>query len=177
VRRAELARLGVQLPVLPTVALGGLPGGAGWAARLERIGLDVVASGAAPDTAATWSGARAEVPHRPVKGVAGDAAALRAAGCLVVEADGPVEGAYRLGPDEAGVDAVRADDLAVEDPNDVAARIVEAFAHRAPAALWCFATPGLERLDTAVVEAKLLALVDGARLARLWLAKHQFGPD
>ena len=174
-RRDELARLGIQLPVLPTVALGGLPGGAGWAARLERIGLDVVASGAAPDTAETWAAARAEVPHRPVKGIAGDALALDLVGCRIVETAGHVpDGAYRLGPDEALIPAVVGTDPTVEDVNDVGVAILRAAREGIASALWAVATPGLDRLDPEVVEAKLAVLVEGARQARLALAKEQF---
>jgi len=177
-RRDELAALGVQLPALPTIVLGALPGGPGWAARLERLGLDVVASGAARDTPETWTAARAAVPHRPVKGVAGDedgAAALVEAGCRIVETAGAVPAAaYRLGPEEGLVPAVDGADPAVEDLNDVAAAALRAARAGAASALWVAVTPGLERLEPHVVEAKLGALVEGARQARLALAKEQF---
>ena len=174
-RRDELARLGIQLPVLPTIALGGLPGGAGWAARLERIGLDVVASGAAEDTPETWAAARAEVPHRQVKGIAGDADALDLAGCRIIESGGYVpEGAYRLGPHEALIPAVVGTDPAVEDLNEVGVAILRAAREGTASELWAVATPGLDRLPAEVVEAKLAALVEGARQARLALAKEQF---
>ncbi len=39
------------------------------------------------------------------------------------------------------------------------------------------ATPGLEALPEEVAEAKLAALAEGARQARLWLAKEQFDQD
>ncbi len=44
-------------------------------------------------------------------------------------------------------------------------------------ALWVAATPGLDGLPEDVAEAKLAALVEGARQARLWLAKEQFDRD
>jgi len=177
VRREELARLGVQLPVLPAIVLGALPGEPDWAPRLERIGLDVVGTGAAADSAGGWRAARAAVPFRPIKGMAAtadDAAVLAAAGCVILEVDGPAPaGAYRLGPDEALVAAV-APGATLDDQNDVAARILAALAGHQPAALWAAAGPGLESLDPDTVEAKLRALVDGVRLARLVLAKEQF---
>jgi hypothetical protein len=175
VRRDRLSALGIELPLLPTVALGGLPGGAGWAARLERIGLDVVASGGAPDTPETWRAARAAAPHRPVKAVAGDVEALVAAGCRLVEAVGPLpDGAYALGPDEAMVALVDGGSPEIEDPAVVGRLLVEAARAGDPSRLWVVATPGLERLAPDVVEAKLEALVESAVQARLVLAKEQF---
>jgi hypothetical protein len=175
VRRAELERLGIQLPVLPAIALGALPGPPDWAPRLEAIGLDAVSSGAAADTPATWASARASAPYRLVKAVAGDAAALAGAGCLVVETGGPVpDGVYRLAPDEALVAAVDGASAGVEDPDEVAAAIVVALGAAPPAELWAAATPGLERHAPEVVTAKLAALVEGVRRVRLLLAKEQF---
>jgi hypothetical protein len=175
VRRDELARLGIQLPVLPTIVLGGLPGPAEWAGRLERLGLDVVGSGAAPDTPDTWLAARAAAPHRPVKAVAGDPDALVAAGALLVETAAALTArAYRLGPEEEVVVGVDGADPAVEDPNDVAARMLDAVRMRAAADLWAVASPGLDRHPLEVVEAKLRALAEGVRLARLYFAKEQF---
>jgi hypothetical protein len=174
VRRDELAALGIQLPVLPTIVLGGLPGGAGWAPRLERLGLDVVASGAAADTPATWEDARAAVPHRPVKATGGDAAALAAAGCRILEIDGPApDGAYRIGPDEAVIRAVAGAGPADELPDHVAQRILEALGDAAPSDVWA-AGAGLERLEPGAAEARLATLVEGVRLARLLMAKEQF---
>lgn len=176
-RRDRLSALGIELPLLPTVALGGLPGGAGWTARLERIGLDVVASGAAPDTPETWRAARAAVPHRPVKAIAGDAVALVAAGCRLVEAVGPLpDGAYALGSGEAMVALVDGGSPEIEDPAVAGRRLVEAARAGDPSRLWVVATPGLDRLAPDVVEAKLAALVESAVQARLVLAKEQFDP-
>jgi hypothetical protein len=175
VRRDELARVGVQLPVLPTIALGALPGAPAWAARLERIGLDVVASGAAADTPETWRAARDAVPHRPVKATGGDPLALVAAGCTMLETDEEVPaGAYRLGADEDAVAGVRGADPEIEDANDVAAAVIAGTAERPPSGLWVVATRGLEGLAADAVERKLAALVEGVRLARLFLAKRQY---
>jgi hypothetical protein len=166
----------VQLPVLPTVVLGGLPGGAVWAARLEAIGLDVVASGADPDTPGTVHEAGDAVPHRPLVAVAGagegDPAGLVAAGArLLVGAEN--DGAVRLEVGGPGVmvlvDGARPD---VEDANDVARALLEPAYERA-AELWA-AAANLGGVSAEVAEAKLVALVAGTRLARLWLAKEQF---
>jgi hypothetical protein len=174
VRRDELARLGVQLPVLPTIVLGGLPGPPEWALRLERIGLDVVASGSAPDTVETWRPARQAVPHRPVKAVAGDMTSLVAAGCVIVEGGGRTGGAYGLDARDGVIAAVEGTSPEVDDPDEVAHRIVAATDDLEPAMAWAAATPGLDTLAEDVVEAKLAALVEGVRRARLYLVKRQF---
>lgn len=175
-RRDELAALGIQLPVLPTIALGALPGGAGWAARLALIGLDVAASGAAEDSRATLAAARQAAPHLPLKARA--AAAFDGLPAMIVETAGPAPaGHYRLGPDEDLVVAVDGGSGDVEDPNDVARAALERARAGAASALWVAATPGLDGLPDDVVEAKLAALVEGARQARLWLAKEQFDRD
>jgi hypothetical protein len=181
VRRADLERAGIQLPVLPTIVLGGLPGGAGWAARLEGIGLDVVASGAVADDPATWGAARAAVPHRPVKAVARDAAglgALAAAGCVLAEGATPAEagGVYVIGPGDTLVTPVDARAERVEDADEVAAAVLAA-AGDVPSAVWVAAGPGLAGLAPGVAAAKLAAMVDGTRRARLHLAKNQFDLD
>jgi len=174
-RRGELERLGIQLPVLPTIVLGALPGPPDWAAALERAGLDVVASGAGADTPATWVAARDAVPHRLVKATAGAAEDLCAAGAVVIESAGEVpDGCYRLGPDELLAPAVRGDEPRAEDPNEVAEAALRAADRHGAASVWVAATPGLEAHDAALVEAKVRALAEGARLARLLLAKHQF---
>jgi hypothetical protein len=180
-RRPELERHGIQVPVLATVALGALPGPPNWAERLMRLGIDVIASGAAADTAETWSAAHAAVPFRPVKGIAANAAAaaaLIAVGCRLVEcATEPGSDAYWLRPDEHVVIAVDGASAAVEDPSVIGRQIVEAAWEGSPAALWVVASPGLEGLPIATVEAKLAALAEAAVNARLVLAKEQFGRD
>lgn len=177
-RRAELEALGIQLAVLPTLALGALPGPPEWAARLMSIGLDVLGSGAAQDTPDTWRAAHAAAPRRPMKAMCGDAAALAAAGALVLEgAHALVPGTYRLDPGEAMVAVVDGADPAVEDPNVVARRIVDAVAHTPPVGLWVVATPGLHAHPVDVVEAKLRALTESAYRARLAIAKLQFELD
>lgn len=174
-RRDELSRLGIQLPVLPTIVLGALPGGPVWAERLARLGLDVVASGAALDTAETWRAAAAAAPHRPCKANAADPAAVAEAGCRLIETRAEVrQGCYRLGPDEAVVAAVTGADPAVEDLNDIGRRVLAAARAGVASALWVVATPGLELLDDERVAAKLTALVEGTQQARLALAKEQF---
>ena len=174
-RRVELERLGIQLPVLPTIVLGGLPGPPEWAARLDRLGLDVVSSGAMADTPETWAAAREAAPRRTVKGVAGDPVALAAAGCDLIEAEGQVPpGAYRLGPQESLVAAVEGADPAVDDPDEVAAAVVLALGAAPPAALWVAPAPVWRPDPPEVAEAKLAALVEGVRRARLLLAKEQF---
>lgn len=163
-RREILAALGIQLPVLPTIVLGGLPGEPEWAPRLERIGLDVVASGAAPDTPDTVAAAAAAVPHRPVK------ANGAVAGAPIVECDGsPPPATYRLHADEVmfGVDAD-----GPQDANDVARRVL-AVVRDDPSAWWVAAS-GLRELSAEVAEARLTALVEGVRHVRLYLAKQQF---
>ncbi len=178
VRRDELAALGIQLPVLPAIALGPLPSPPGWAARLARIGLDVAASGAAEDSAETLAAARAAAPHLPLKALVADADALDGAPPLIVETAGRVpSGHYRLGPDEELVAAVDGGEPAVEDPNEVARRTLARAREGAASALWVAATAGLERLPAEVAEAKLAALAEGVRQARLWLAKEQFDRD
>ena len=57
----------MQLPVLPTIVLGALPGGPDWSARLARIGVDVTASGADEDTPETLAAAHEAAPHLALK--------------------------------------------------------------------------------------------------------------
>ncbi len=171
----ELERLGIHLPALPTVVLGALPGDPLWAERLGALGLDVVCSGAAADTAETVARAAAAVPHRPLKALAGDAAALVAAGCRLIESAGPLpEGAYRLSAADGAVAAVSSAAPLAEDLNEVARACVRAARALGAANLWVTAGPGLETLARRAVEAKLVALVEGAHQARLVLAKDQF---
>jgi hypothetical protein len=177
-RRDQLAALGIQLPVLPAIALGPLPGAPAWAARLARLGLDVAASGADRDTPGTLAAARAAAPHVPLKARIGNAAALAGMPALIVETDGDVpDGHYRLGPAEELVAAVDGRAAAVEDANDVARAALARARAGAASALWVAATTGLDALPEDVAEAKLAALAEGARLARLWLAKEQFDQD
>ena len=163
-RRDLLASLGIQLPVLPTIVLGGLPGAPDWALRLERIGLDVVSSGAGTDTPATYAAALSAVPHRPVK------ATGSVVGARLVECDGgPTAGAYRIHPDELVViDAAGA----VGDANDIA-RFVLAAIGNDPSAWW-IATGGLATVEPEAATRILGAVVDGVRHVRLYLAKQQF---
>ena len=174
-RREEATARGIQLPLLPTLVLGALPGGAGWGPRLARLGLDVLASGAVRDTLTTWSEARDAQPGRPCRArEPEDLGALVAADCRLIESVAAVPAtAYRIGPDEAAVNVVSANDE-VEDPNRTARQVVEAARAGDPAALWVTAGPGLEGLPVDRVEAKLRALVESAVRARMVLAKEQF---
>ncbi len=177
-RRDELERQGVQLPVLATLALGHLPGEPSWAERMLRAGVDVVASGADVDTADTVALARRQVPFRPVKARPGDADALFAAGALLIETDGPVPvGAYRVGADEHVIALVDGASAVVEDPNVVARDIVDIARATSPAALWVVSTPGLHTLPAEIAEAKLAALAECAYRARLVFAKQQMDLD
>ena len=161
--------------MLPTIVLGALPGAPQWAARLARIGLDVVASGAQEDTAQTIAAARAAAPHLAVKARMIDAAGLGDARGVIVETAGDVPaGVYRLGEDDAAIEGVDGSSDEIEDVMDVARRTLGAARDGVPSALWVVATPGLDLLPDDVVAAKLVALADGARQARLYLAKEQF---
>ena len=163
-RRDQLAALGIQLPVLPTIVLGGLPGAPEWASRLERIGLDVVSSGAARDTPQTYAAAVTAVPHRPVK------ATSAVAGAVIVECDGNAPaGSHRLHEDEIVV----IDATGELDDANVIARFVLSAIGDDPSAWWV-ATGGLGHLDPEVAEQQLAAVVDGVRHVRLYLAKQQF---
>lgn len=174
IRRDELAALGVQLPVLPTIVLGALPGGDGWSARLARIGVDVTMSGAAEDTPETVAAARAAAPHLAVKARMADAGALDGGRGVIVETEGAVpEGLYRLGPDEDVVVAVEPD-APLEDVMVVARYVLGRAREGVPSALWVVAAPGMERIDPELAAAKIEVLVTGAQQARLYLAKEQF---
>ena len=177
-RRDELDRLRLFLPVLPTIVLGALPGPPEWSATLARIGLDVVASGAAVDDPDSVAAAAAGAPLLPVKARCGDAAALVAAGARLTEgAASDVAGAYRLGADDLTVRVVAGDTPEVEDLDTVSRALVAAARAGVPSHLWAVAGPGLDALARDVVEAKLAVLVDGAREARLAIAKVQFEDD
>lgn len=178
-RRRELEHLGIQLPVMATMALGGLPGSPDWAARLMTIGIDVVASGAAHDTPETFLAAVAAAPYRAVKATdPADPAALVAAGARIVETAGPVPGGvYRFGPDEAMIVVVDGMSPEVEDPNVAARAVVDVARETPPSALWVVASPGLDRLPVEVAEQKLVALYECAYRARLVFAKEQFTED
>jgi hypothetical protein len=163
-RRDLLALLGIQLPVLPTIVLGGLPGAPDWAHRLERIGLDVVSSGAAADTPETYAAAVAAVPHRPVK------ATGALVGARIVECEGePPTAAYRIQVDEMVViDAAQE----VGDANDIAAYVLRVVG--ADPSKWWIATQGLATVEPEAAARILQAVVDGVRHVRLYLAKQQF---
>lgn len=175
-RRDELESAGIHLPVLPTVCVGPLPQPGNWAVRLDRLGLDVITTGAPVDEPAGIAHARAAVPHRPLLAMAGDPAALADAGALLVATDEmtPI-GTYAFGSDEQVVTPIAADAPA-ENANDVARAVLEAARGGQASAIWV-AAPDLSMVPEDVVEAKLAALTDGARMARMWLAKQQSDPD
>ena len=161
--------------MLPTIVLGALPGEPTWSARLARIGLDVTASGADEDTRATVAAARAAAPHLALKARAVDAGAFDGMRGLIVETPGDAPpGTYRLGEGDAAIEGVDGSSEEVEEIMDVARRTLNAAREGVPSALWVVATPGLELLPEDLVEAKLTALAEGARQARLYLAKEQF---
>ena len=94
---------------------------------------------------------------------------------LIVETPGDAPpGTYRLGADDAAIEGVDGASQEIEEIMDVARRTLAAAREGVPSALWVVATPGLELLPEDVVEAKLTALAEGARQARLYLAKEQF---
>jgi hypothetical protein len=162
-RRDQLATLGIQLPVLPTIVIGGLPGEPDWAPWLERIGLDVASSGAVSDTVETYAAAGAAVPHRPVL------AEGALAGARLVHCEGdPPDGAYRVHPDELVVIEAGAGG----DANEVARRVL-AVVRSAPSEWW-IAASGLRTVGVDVAERSLREFVEGVRQVRLYLAKQQF---
>ena len=175
-RRDELENAGIHLPVLATVCAGPLPQPGTWAARLDRLGLDVITTGAPVDDGDGVAAALAAVPHRPVMAMAGDPAALAGAGARIVAFDGPAPaGTYAFRPDEQVVTPISADAPA-ENANDVARVVLDAARGGQASAIWV-AAPDLSLVPEDVVEAKLAALTEGARMARMWLAKQQSDPD
>jgi len=178
-RRDELERLGIQLPVMATIALGGLPGPPDWAARMISIGVDVVASGALHDTPETYAAAAADAPYRAVKATDPiDPGALAAAGAKIIETTSMVPGGvYRFSADEVMVVVVDGTSPAVEDPNIAARMIVEVARDIPPSALWIVSSPGLDAFDQDVAIRKLVALYECAYRARLVFAKEQFADD
>lgn len=160
--------------MLPTIVLGALPGGAGWSARLARIGVDVTASGADEDTPETLAAAHEAAPHLALKARMADPAALDGRRGVIVETSAAVpSGLYRLGPGEDVVVAV-APDAPLEDVMVVARYVLGRAREGVPSALWVVAAPGMDRIDPELAAAKIQVLVTGARQARLYLAKEQF---
>jgi hypothetical protein len=135
----------------------------------------VTASGADEDDPQTLAAARAAAPHLPLKARMVDAAGLAGMARVIVETAGDApEGVYRLGDGDVAVEAVDGGSGEVEDVMDVARRTLDAARAGIPSGLWVVATPGLDLLPVEVAEAKLAALAEGARQARLYLAKEQF---
>jgi hypothetical protein len=148
--------------------LGGLPGPPDWAPRLGRIGLDVVASGADPDTDATLAAAAAAVPYRPVM-ACGEAAQLSGRS-WIVQGGRASDNSFAIdsSPTVLAVDGT----LSTPDPNDVAATVLPRVADEPSA--WWVAAANLVDVPTETVEQYLTALVKGVQLVRLYLAKQQF---
>lgn len=163
------------MPVLPTVALGPLPAGPSWPERLMSIGLDVLSTGLEHDGPGSVALARGVVPVRPLIARGFDAAALAQAGAAIIEGsqgdDAPL---YGLDWSDEIVRPVSAEDPEVEAVMEVARTVLSAAQAGVPSALWVAAGPGLDALPVEIVEAKLAVMVEGARQARLYLAKEQF---
>lgn len=175
-RRGELESAGIQVPVLATVVIGALPGPGEWSARLERLGLDVICTGAAHDSPEGVAALVAAVPFRPALARAGDPLALVGAGARIIVMDGVAPaGAYALRPGEDAVYPIRADTPA-EVANDVAREVLAAARGGMASRIWV-AAPDLSEVPEDVAEAKLTAMTEGARMARMWLAKQQSDPD
>jgi hypothetical protein len=140
-----------------------------------RIGLDVLSTGLDHDGPDSVASARAAVPVRPLIARGFDAGALSDAGAAIIEGsqadDSPL---YGLDWSDEVVRPVSADDPEVEAVMEVARAVLSAAQTGVPSALWVAAGPGLDALPPDVVEAKLAAMVEGARQARLYLAKEQF---
>ena len=177
-RREQLESAGINVPVLATVCAGPLPQPGNWAQRLERLGLDVITTGAPVDDAVAVAAAAVAVPFRPVMAWPGDAPVdlLVEVGARIVATDGSVPGgAYAFTVDEAMVVPISADAPA-ENANDVARDVLAAARGGRASAIWV-AAPDLSEVPEDVVEAKLTAMCEGTRMARLWLSKQQSDPD
>ena len=165
--RDGLARAGIQLPVLPTVVLGGLPGAPEWASQLARIGIDVVCSGANPDSDATLLAARESVPYRPLKAIGG---ATLPIGAWLVEGVGAAFDVLTIDPAEV-VFAVDGDAADV-DPNLIAGELLATV--RTNPARWWVAAHELEGGTPQQAAAILANLVEAVSMVRLYLTKQQF---
>lgn len=177
-RRDQLETAGINVPVLATVCAGPLPQPGNWAVRLEGLGLDVITTGAPVDDPVAVATAAVAVPRRPVMAMPGDAPVdlLVEAGARIVATDDPVPpGAYAFRVDEAMVVPISADSPA-EAADEVARDVLAAARGGRASAIWV-AAPDLSEVPEDVVEAKLTALCEGTRMARLWLAKQQGDPD
>jgi hypothetical protein len=165
--RNALSKVGIQLPVLPTLVLGGLPGGADWTGRLLRLGIDVVSSGAQADTDATLTAVKSAAPYRPIKATGGQA--RLADGAWLVEDHEQAAGGIPL--DVAHI-VVAQDGLQYDDQNDVAAVLLQTV--RENPAHWWVAARGLGECSPEDAELALSAMVEGTKLVRLFLTKQQF---
>lgn len=168
--RDLLAARGIHLPVLPTLVLGGLPGDEDWTPRLLRIGIDVVSSGADPDTDDTLAAAHAAAPFRPVK--ATGAAASLPSGAWLVEGQASPGGGVAIDPEHV---VIAQDGLQHGDQNEVAAVLLPLVAEN-PAGWWV-AARDLADCTPEDAELALSILVEGTKLVRLYLTKQQFEMD
>ncbi len=164
--RDALSRVGIQLPVLPTLVLGGLPGGVGWASRLLRTGIDVISSGAVVDTDQTLSDTHTAASYRPIKATGCDAKLPSGAWLVEGQSSG---GAVAIDPADV---IVAQDGLQYDNQNDVAAALLE-IARDNPAKWWV-AARGLADCSADDAELALSVLVEGTKLVRLYLTKQQF---
>lgn len=165
--RRHLASLGIQVPVLPTLVLGGLPGEPTWAPRLHRIGIDVLCSGASPDTHATLATAREVNPVIPVKAI-GPGATL-AEGAWLVEDSTTGDPAVAILPEDCVI-AQRG--VTYIDPNECAAMILDRVSD--DPARWWIVAEGLGTLTEDDAQHALEVMVEATRYVRLYLSKRQF---
>lgn len=165
--RERMARAGIHLPVLPTVVFGALPGAPDWAGRLLALGVDVLSSGADPDTDETLAAALAAAPFKPVKAV-GTGATLATGPWLVEGSDAQGNGI----PINLECAVFAQDGFEHRDQNDLAASLLP-IVHDDPADWWVVAR-GLATCTAQEAQAAIAVLVEGTKLVRLYLTKRQF---
>lgn len=166
--RDALDRAGIHLPALPTLVLGGLPGHPDWAPRLQRLGLDVVSSGAQRDSDETLAAARRDAPYVALKASGADA--RLADGPWLVEGGSAPPGAHDIAADDV-IRLADANDVDT-DPNVLAATLLP-LVRQEPARFWV-AAYDLAECAEYEVEAVVSATIEATRLVRLFLIKQQF---
>jgi len=143
--------------------------------------LELIAGPDLTDQAGQW---RSNIEHKALKTQtqqrlgerAGDAQALAAAGARIIATDDPAPaGAYAFRSGEVTVVPISAD-APPENANDVARAVLAAARGGQASAIWV-AAPDLSDVPEDIVEAKLEAMCEGTRLARMWLSKQQSDPD
>jgi len=167
VDRDALGAAGIQLPVLPTIVLGGLPAGHDWPAALMRLGVDVISSGLDRDTDASLAELSRAVPSRPVKAVGGDAELVGRS--WLVEGDEVPNGAFGIDPATVMTGVTGSGE---HEPNAIASGLLPVV--RAHPAGWWVAARDLADGSIPDVEAAIETLVEGVKMVRLYLAKQQF---